>query len=178
VKEVEMRKAAVSIMLSLTSVFLLAAGCGETEDDPGPSTTTGGTAGTGAQAGGSGGAPGGSGASTGSGGSLPMGPTGCEDETPESGEPCSDRHLVCPSLLGSCVCRGENGDLEWTCYEVGGEPDGSGGGGPDQGGQGGQAPIGGGGNGGDPLGGQGGGGGDGEEPPVGGAGAGGQGGSG
>jgi hypothetical protein len=173
-----MRRAVLSVLISLTSTCLLAAGCGDSEDDAGPGATTGGTAGTGAQTGGSGGTSGVSGASTGSGGSLPMGPTGCEDETPKTGEPCSDRNLVCPSLLGSCVCRGENGDLGWTCYEVGGEPDGSGGEGPEQGGQGGQAPVGGGGNGGDQSGGQGGGGGDGEVPSDGGADAGGQGGTG
>jgi hypothetical protein len=166
VKEIEMRKAALSIVISLTSAFVLAAGCGNTDDDNNPGATTGGTAGAGGTSGGSAGT---SGNSSGSGGSLPTGPTGCEDEQPKTGEPCSDRNLVCPSLLGSCVCRGERGDLEWTCYEVGGEPDGSGGG---DSGDGGEGPVGTGGSG--DIGGQGGGDGEGGAPPEGGSDAGGQ----
>ena len=165
-----MRSAALSIVLSLTSAFLLAAGCGSTDDDPDPGATTGGTAGTGGSSGGSAGTSGNSGSS---GGSLPTGPTGCEDEQPKTGEPCSDRNLVCPSLLGSCVCRGEQ-DLEWTCYEVGGEPDGSGGAPPQ--GEGGQGPVGAGGSG--DVGGQPGSGGEGGTPAEGGSDAGGQAGNG
>jgi hypothetical protein len=160
-----MRSPALSIVLSLTSAFVLAAGCGSTDEDPDPGATAGGTAGAGGSSGGSAGTSGNSG---GSGGSLPTGPTGCEDERPETGEPCSDRNLVCPSLLGSCVCRGEQ-DLEWTCYEVGGEPDGSGGASQ---GEGGQGPVGTGGSG--DAGGQPGSGGDGGAPPEGGSDAGGQ----
>ena len=162
-----MRSAALSILLSLTSAFLLAVGCGSTEDDPLPAAN-GGTAGTGGSSGGSAGTSGDSGSS---GGSLPTGPTGCEDEQPKTGESCSDRNLVCPSLLGSCVCRGEQ-DLEWICYEVGGEPDGSGGNGGTDPGEGGQGPVGTGGSG--DVGGQPGSGGDGGAPPEGGSDAGGQ----
>lgn len=170
-----MRNAALSIVISLTSAFALAAGCGNSEDDPDPAATTGGTGGTSGAAPGTGGSAGTSGFGN-SGGSSPMTSTACDDESPKDGEPCSERKLVCSSFLGSCVC-GEHEALEWTCYEVGGQPDGSGGAAPGEGGQDG----GGAGGSGDALGGRGGSGGEGGEsnaPPEGGSDAGGQGGGG
>jgi hypothetical protein len=93
-------------------------GCGNSDDDDDAKAS-----------GGSGGAAAGMGGRGGSGGSMNRagtagrnaqgtsgsGPTGCEGSMPKNGAACTDRGIVCPSALGSCVCERQG----WECFEIG-----------------------------------------------------------
>jgi hypothetical protein len=108
---------------SMSLVVLAAAlaapfGCGKDSDDD---ATAGGTAAAGGSAGSAGSTRGGSGGRPTS-NTSGTGPSGCEGISPKTGEACDDTGIVCPSQLGSCVCRRQG----WECFEISGGEGGSG----------------------------------------------------